>query len=222
MSNSLFKSTQHPKSQDCSLHPNFKNDYTIWSSDEEEKYGSEIIEHSNDGFINIDSLVTKRFSTDGYIKRRPWSENRHTIYKKFDFWSGILTHDNPLSDFNEVIEKSKVILNLQDGWDEGDAKPINPFLFNTSCKCISDYIEAIYSDKYFIIKSPQINPVPNGSIDFEWQLPTARMLINFRIEDDVINAYYYGDLRNNEIPIKGSVRTNQIYEHLMKWMQFLK
>jgi len=215
--------------EDCILHPKYENNYNLsYDFADSGSYGVEI-DLNEDGYDKEKSLLHTRFRKHYAAKFAPITSHIHvfqqtnrSILKKIDVWRELAKIENPLQTFNEVIEKSKYILDFTEGWDEDAGIPIEPVLFYTSSKIISDYIEAIYNEKGFIIKSPQINPVPDGSIDFEWRMESARMLINFRYEQKFIKAYYYGDLQNNHIPIKGSVPTDQVYEHLMKWMQFLK
>lgn len=229
MSLNVIERNKNSLIEDCVIHPKYDNKYNL-SGDFSDSisFGSEI--ESNDvGYHQATSLLYSRLKKHYISKFDQGNFQPHflqptirSVIKQGVFWSEILGNENPLQKFNAVIENAKSILHLDNGWDEDEGKAIDPVLFYTSSKLISDYIEAIYHDKGFIIRSPQINPVPDGSIDYEWRHEGARMLINFREESEVIRGYYYGDLKDNIIPIKGSVFADQVYEHLMKWMQYLR
>ncbi|WP_157263818.1 hypothetical protein [Pedobacter sp. Leaf176] len=217
--------------EDCGLHPNYKNDFDLNNNfSDQTVYGTPIDIEGNeyqkkesvDKFADIYTKFDNHIqvgSIRGHLKGivyRPHS------YKIHDFWEDIFDRQNPLDLFNQTISKSKYILELEKGWDDADAPRIEPLLFNTACKCISNYIESIYKEKFFVIQSPEIAPVADGSLDFSWQLDNARMLINFRSFNEEVFAYFYGDLKDNKIPIKGNVPAKEVFEHLMKWMQYLK
>ena len=129
---------------------------------------------------------------------------------------------NPLEQFNKVVNDSLHILDWDNGWDDGKAISIDKRIFFTSTDCISKYIENIFYEQGVVINSPTINPLVNGSLDFEWISEKVRFLINFRVQDESIIGYYYGDLYNNRLAIKGTIPTDKVYDHLMKWMQNLK
>lgn len=123
--------------------------------------------------------------------------------------------------YKSLVKKSEYMLNLKLGWDEDEAEAIEPELFRTSTTCVLEYVKAIYQNRHVLLENPKILPVPNGSIDFEWNTENARLLINFRRVGDQIVGFFYGDLYDNKLAIKGNVPTDRVYNHLMEWMQNL-
>lgn len=123
-----------------------------------------------------------------------------------------------LDAYKELVNHSRSMLELEYGWDEEGAEKIDPSLFEKSSAIIFEYIRCIFAKYQSVLPNPRINPVPDGTIDFEWYNEKARLLINFRFEKNVIMAYFYGDLLNNTMPIKGSVPIDKVYSHLMEWM----
>ncbi len=150
-------------------------------------------------------------SSEGYISYDP-NAYSFTVESNVD----------PLKNFNELVEESKYILTLEAGWDEDVAEKIDPDLFFNSTSIISKYIEEIYDHHKFIIQNPEIGALPNGSLDFEWKTQNARLLINFRIHNESLHAFYYGDLFDNKLPIKGNVPIDKVYSHLKEWMSQLQ
>lgn len=135
---------------------------------------------------------------------------------------GMFPEVNPLEEFQRTVDASSYILELEDGWDDNTARAIDRDLYRQSASCISKYIESIFFQTGVVITSPTINPLSNGTLDYEWSGQSARFLMNFRIDGDSVKAFYYGDLYNNRLPIKGSVPCDKVYDHLMKWMENLK
>ncbi|TCC98490.1 hypothetical protein [Pedobacter hiemivivus] len=123
--------------------------------------------------------------------------------------------------FQDAVEKSQCIIDLEEGWDDEEAKPIDEKLFNESTNRIRSYLLEVSRETGNFISSPKINPVVDGSIDFEWSLKNVRLLINVRQTEKRPIAYYFGDLNNKELSIKGNVPLDCNYEHLSKWMKFL-
>lgn len=224
MSSQILKPARRNELIDCGIHPSTPKYDLSELYDDEEKFGHLIEEDQQVKFI-LPSIVN-HISIKDLSKIEPFDRSkvlyRRTKAKYTDFWTVFQSAYKPLEAFNNIIEEAKSMLDLEEGWDGDIAKPIDPVLFNASCKCISDYIEAVYNDKYFVLPSPTIEALGDGSIDFTWRLNNARMIINFRYEENKIMGYYYGDLLNNELFIKGSIPTDKVHEHLMKWMQNLK
>ncbi|EOR95462.1 hypothetical protein ADIARSV_1378 [Arcticibacter svalbardensis MN12-7] len=168
---------------------------------------------------------------DSYTAFRKLSEDNSFILKHLKQPRNISI--NPLDDFrassqhsllefNKAVNESRYILELAEGWDGDSGQVITTELFTKSSNCIGCYIKSIFLEQNFILESPAINPVPNGSIDFEWRNTKGRLLINFRYINQEIIAYFYGDLYNNKLAIKGNIPTKKVYDHLMKWMQNLQ
>lgn len=124
-----------------------------------------------------------------------------------------------LTPLAKEIEESRYIYSLPECWDEEKAKQISQSLWNISISFLLDYAMSLFSHFDVILETPEINPVPNGTIDFSWRTKLARMLINVRMEGNEYLAYYYGDLYQDRFPIKGSVPTDIVTSHLMQWMK---
>lgn len=133
-----------------------------------------------------------------------------------------LVEDNHLSIFQNLIEESRWILKLEKNWDDNGGLQISNELFEKTTEIIYKYFKFILEIDKCLIQYPSINPLPNGSLDFEWDLESARFLINFRFERGEILGFYYGDLHNKRMSIKGNIPIDKTYEHIAKWMIFLK
>jgi hypothetical protein len=120
----------------------------------------------------------------------------------------------------EVIEESKNILDLKEGWDENNAVTISLETWVSAATFLIEYAQFIFdSFSQVVIDTPEINAVPNGTIDLSWRTSKARMLINIRKDEGEFLAYFYGDLYKNKYPTKGSVPTSAVMSHLAQWMK---
>jgi hypothetical protein len=125
-----------------------------------------------------------------------------------------------LEEIKSEIENSKRILNFEDDWNNDGACKIDTKIYLHAIKFLIEYSK--YLKKLgFIISSPDIDPCPDGTIDLSWNTDKARLLINFRIVDEDILGYFYGDLLNNISPIKGSFKVNEFCDYLAIWMKVL-
>jgi hypothetical protein len=156
------------------------------------------------------------FTECSYISHKPslTVEYLKSIYAKLPI--------DPSLAFKKLVEDSRYITHLEEGWDEDQAKIITYELFSTATQNVSTYIDDVYFDSGILIESPSISPVANGSIDFEWTLSNARFLLNYRYHNQQILGFYYGDLYKDDLSIKGTIPLDKTYDYLIKWMKFLK
>ncbi|SHN33299.1 hypothetical protein [Chitinophaga sp. CF418] len=122
------------------------------------------------------------------------------------------------SKVDELIEQSKYILNLKEGWDEEDALPIDKTIWENATSFLRTYVN--YIDQHYRIpfELPEINPLRDGSMDLEWRTAKGRLLINFNNRNPQ-KASFYGDRYANEDSIKGNVDIKEVKEHLAIWMK---
>ncbi len=122
------------------------------------------------------------------------------------------------SEAEKLIEQSKDILMLREGWDEEDALPIDKIIWENATSFLKAYVK--YFDRKYLtaLELPEINPVRDGSIDLEWRTAKGRLLINFN-HKDLQRASFYGDGYTDEDRIKGDISIKGVKEHLALWMK---
>jgi len=123
-----------------------------------------------------------------------------------------------LKEITEEIEASKYMLSLEKGWDDNNAVPVPKATWSSAIKFLSEYVNYIFENFNIIIKTPEINPCPNGSVDIAWRTKKARFLANVRVEGNKMLVFYYGDLYKGDMPIKGFVPVSPIQTYLVNWM----
>jgi hypothetical protein len=105
---------------------------------------------------------------------------------------------NPLKG---VIDDSRYILNLDDDWDDAGAIAYDTNVWEKAIEIVIDmHLKAF---KLFDIELdyPEINPGPDGSIDFEWVTDNYEILANFLTKENIID--FYGETVNGS-SFKGS------------------
>ena len=122
------------------------------------------------------------------------------------------------SQLDELIEQSKYMLALEEGWDEEDALPIGKAIWENATSFLRAYAGYIHQHYEIQLELPEINPLRDGSIDLEWRTSSGRLLINFDKENPR-EASFYGDRYADEDCIKGNVDITGIREHLAIWMK---
>jgi hypothetical protein len=122
------------------------------------------------------------------------------------------------SKVDKLIEQSKYILTLKEGWDEEDALPIDKAIWENATSFLSAYVKYVHQHCGVPLELPEINPVRDGSIDLEWRTSRGRLLINFNKKNPQ-EASFYGDRYADEDSIKGNVGIKEVKEHLAIWMK---
>lgn len=116
--------------------------------------------------------------------------------------------------FQEAITNSKKIIELPYNWDDEGAKPVSLFNWTSTKSFLENYFSFISENTFKNLPIPNIDPVPDGSIDVSWINSKSRMLIN--INGNI--AKYYGDLYQDKNSIKGEVDTQEVQEFLAFWL----
>ena len=150
-----------------------------------------------------------------------WMVATSTKNKGFGIISRDQNVDRNLYHISNEIAFSSYILELEYGWDGEDAKVISREIYDSAIQFVRDYSRYIFIHLGVVIKSPEINPVRDGSIDLSWVTESARMLVNIKLYNDAIQAFFYGDHLNNKNPLKGSISANELEEALAVWMKKL-
>ena len=125
------------------------------------------------------------------------------------------------SEIEKVIEEALYIKSLPDNWDEEGAQKISEEIFTSTAAFLRYCSNYLYIGAGIILPAPEINPCKDGSIDLSWRTGTARLLINIRMQEGALYAFFYGDRYNNKMPIKGNFPLSEFSESLAAWMKYL-
>ena len=156
-----------------------------------------------------------------YLAPENWLKNDVRFSFLFKIYGKTYFLPNQLKSIATAINESKWICSLKEDWDYDGASIIEKELFLSAIDFLIKYSIDIFKKSGIVIKTPEINPCRDGSIDLSWRTPSARMLVNIRKTADELLAYYFGDILNNKFPIKGNVHLDNVSEHLAIWMKFL-
>jgi hypothetical protein len=115
----------------------------------------------------------------------------------------------------KAIEEAQPITD----WDDNGALPIGHETWRKAIGLLMEYAGYIAEHYSLSLTAPQIDAVPDGSIDLFWKEPKAQLLINVKPEAGV--ATYYGDTYSEDDKIKGKIPLEGIKEYLAVWMKNL-
>ncbi|THU34210.1 hypothetical protein FAM09_24640 [Niastella caeni] len=124
------------------------------------------------------------------------------------------------SDIEKALSQAKKMLTLSEGWDEANAKRIEPSTFQAAATFLLRYVNRLEETNIYI-QTPEIDPCPDGSIDLNWHTDNARMLVNIRQENNEYVAYYYGDFYDGKMPFKGNIAVDTFFDFFAAWMKYL-
>lgn len=127
-----------------------------------------------------------------------------------------------LYDIVEEINDSKYILDLEDNWDNMDARAVKVEVYKKTIEFLLMYAQHIYNVYGVVIQAPEINLIPSGSIDLSWRTPGARMLINIKQKADKILATWFGYHKSDNLPEEGYIDITKVNESKALWMKELK
>ncbi len=123
-------------------------------------------------------------------------------------------------ELEEAILNARVMTEWQANWNDEGALPISTPLFEATADFLRKQ-SRVLSNSGVKLAVPEINPNPQGSIDLSWRTAKARLLINIRLVNEIPQAYFYGDLYNNQDPVKGKSQLSPFPEYISVWMKFL-
>jgi hypothetical protein len=116
----------------------------------------------------------------------------------------------------EAIERSKVILDLADDWDDAGSPPFKPETWERVRQILLIHAGLVWQRSGLIIPVPRIVPGPEGSIDIHWKTPRRELLLN--IPEDAREAMtYYGD-DFEEDRRKGIIEPGALNPGLFAWL----
>lgn len=91
-------------------------------------------------------------------------------------------------------------------WDQDGAKPLSRHLFTLAMIWVKDHKGTF---------DPEVNPCPDGSLDFVWRNDQWHLLLNYG--NTLIS--WYGDNYNDGDRIKGSAEHFQFVTDLKEWLK---
>jgi hypothetical protein len=119
----------------------------------------------------------------------------------------------------QAINESSPITELPANWDDNGAMPVSQETWIKATGLLKEYATFLAVHYNLSLSAPQIDAVPDGSIDLFWKESKAQLLINVPPGSAV--AAYYGDTYSEGDKIKGKIPLEGIKEYLAVWMKIL-
>ena len=160
-----------------------------------------------------------------FIITNPITENKEqeAIYSEKKIQQNINTCPPNLIKIRERIETERKILTYKENWDDNGALPIPGFIFNRATTFLENYSNRIFDVCGKVLIEPDIMPVPDGSIDLEWNLENSSFLINFKNTKEDI-AFYYGEFKDNDniaFDTNGQINTGTVNDKFASYLSYL-
>ena len=169
----------------------------------------------NDIYENIESwVVTKKLPYSHFLSEREEKVYNPLITSEIRIEVGDEEMTIPLHLFFllKVINKSRYILELEEGWDGEEGTRYNQLTWKNAIKFVINYSKCVYEKTSTIIDAPDIYHADKGSIDILWKNESYRLLIN--IPDNGVIASFYGD-NYKEDKVKGTFDINNSNQGLL-------
>lgn len=129
-------------------------------------------------------------------------------------WGGLPT---PLTKIREEIERSRVVLELRENWDDAGSPAIREDTWRRAVDFLVRLAAHVYEEFGKPIDVPDICPGPGGSVDLHWDRPEYELLVNISANPDAM-AGFYGDDRGS-ISIKGKLDPDRVNDGLVLWLK---
>jgi hypothetical protein len=94
------------------------------------------------------------------------------------------------SQIEQAIEASRTLLDLPQGWDDGEAKQISKLTWDLATAVLREAARAAHRRFNHLLPAPNIGPCSDGSLDLFWDTSNYTLLINVQAEQA---SDYYGE-----------------------------
>jgi len=98
-----------------------------------------------------------------------------------------------IKELDEAIQRSKVILELQDDWDEEGSPSYSESTWNRATEFLFQNTLRIWRSHRLSLEIPKILQGPNGSIDLLWRTAKRDLLINVPANPEELGSFYGDD-----------------------------
>jgi hypothetical protein len=115
-----------------------------------------------------------------------------------------------------AINASKLILNLQQGWDDESGIGYSVETWQRAASFVKTQLFLARDRPGVRFSAPMINPADGGTIDVYWQLPDRKLLINIPSEAES-KATFYGEAATGET-IGGKIDLAEPSPQFMLWL----
>jgi hypothetical protein len=149
-----------------------------------------------------------------YGQKRATLELAKTISLRLPEGVSTINSSTRQEEIDQLIESSRRILDLDEGWDGEGASPIAKSTWQRAAEFLRRNTSSMRGLR---IKKLSLAPLSDGSIDLHWKLPHRELLINISPTDDKW-ATYYGDNRLGWNTVQGKLNIEAPNYWLFVWL----
>ena len=122
-----------------------------------------------------------------------------------------------LRNVHSAVLSSRQMLQLEENWDGEDARPVLESTWKRATHFLWRIAVTLWKEDNISIPPPEIDPVPDGSIDIDWRLNGRELLINIPPDPDKPTTYYGDDGAGGKVN-KGELNTSESNHWLLVWL----
>ena len=111
----------------------------------------------------------------------------------------------------------KQILSLQENWDEEGAEKFSKDTLERVCSLLKAVFQDLWNEM-IDIPFPLIQPVPDGSIDINWETENFELLVNIPSTPDELVNFYGEKIDHPENEIEVRINYNLITQSIIPWL----
>ena len=118
----------------------------------------------------------------------------------------------------ELLDKrANHILNLPDDWDDNGAEKFK----KETLERVSNLLRSVFQDlwdKMIDAPFPLISPVPDGSVDINWETDIFELLVNVPAVNNMLVNLYGERLNHPEDEIEVRINYNLVAQYVIPWL----
>lgn len=120
------------------------------------------------------------------------------------------------AEIEAALEQARAMLDWPDNWDGEGSMAYSEAVWRRASDFLTDATRQLWARHQRTIPVPDIEPGPQGSIDFHWQVDGREMLLNLPAEPAEM-VDFYGDTSAGE-SVKGRAHTSTVGPWLLAWL----
>lgn len=121
-----------------------------------------------------------------------------------------------IAEVESAIQAARAMLDWGDDWDGEGSPGYSEETWQRAGDFLMRSTRELWHRHQGVVPMPEIEPGPNGSLDFHWQMEDREMLLNLPAEQDAL-LDFYGDSSAGEV-IKGRAHASTVGPWLLAWL----
>jgi len=118
----------------------------------------------------------------------------------------------------ELLDKRiSHILNLPDNWDDNGAEKFRKETLEHASNLLKNIFQDLWN-QMIDAPFPLISPVPDGSVDINWETETFELLINVPARDNLLVNLYGERINHPEDEVEVRINYDMAAQYVIPWL----